>query len=87
MRRTKIGERKIYKSIPQKDLHFKIMKSENPSPHFRIYTFLNLEVQNSMRAFLLKNHVNTWFSDNIHWNRGSYPQRKQTIQWKTCFLW
>lgn len=62
-------------------------KSRNPSLYFIIYTPLNLEVQNNMRAFLLENHVNTWVSANTHWNRGSYPQQKPIIQWKICFLW
>lgn len=84
---SKNQREKIYKSILQRDLHFKNMKSRNPSLYFVIYTSLNLEVQNNMRAFLLENHVNTWVSANTHWNRGSYPQQKQIIQWKTCFLW
>ena len=63
---AKIGERKIYKSTLQKDLHSEISKFKDPSPHFSLYTSLNLEVQNNMRAFLLENHVNTWVSANIH---------------------
>ena len=65
-RQAKISERKIYKSILQRDLHFKNTKSRNPSLYFIIYTSLNLEVQNNMRAFLLENHVNTWVSANTH---------------------